>query len=194
AAQTTQMSAEPARASGPLPQPRTGSGEPQQPAQTSTSEPPQPPATVPTYFSPTTPAPPQPAEPQPEEPQPEEAQAAAAPEEPEPYRETEVVPPVRSAALDEEEKQHNDARRFARLLVSEIKLYNEQKVAEGRRNGDLYDRLKEDIDRSRQMYDKRVTPAVAAKVDYFYDELVNTLAEGDVEKLGANCPGPVVGV
>ncbi|HXG91151.1 MAG TPA: hypothetical protein VNN73_02130 [Blastocatellia bacterium] len=100
----------------------------------------------------------------------------------------------RTAALDEEEKLHNDARRFARLLVSEIKLYNEQKVAEGRRNGDLYDRLKEDIDRSRQMYEKRVTPQVAAKFDYFYDELVNTLAEGDPSKLGSDYPGPSVAV
>jgi hypothetical protein len=98
----------------------------------------------------------------------------------------------RSGPLDEEEKQHNDARRFARLLVSEIKLYNEQKVTEGRRNNDLYDRLKEDIDRSRQMYEKRVTPLVAAKFDYFYDELVNTLAEGDSARLGSDHPGPSV--
>ena len=80
---------------------------------------------------------------------------------------------------------HNDARRFARLLVSEIKLYNEQKVSEGRARSDLYDRLKEDIDRSKQMYDKRVATEVASQVDYFYDELVNTLAEGDAAKLGA---------
>ncbi|HKQ04201.1 MAG TPA: hypothetical protein VJ464_03650 [Blastocatellia bacterium] len=103
--------------------------------------------------------------------------------------------PARSATdISDEEKAHNDARRFARLLVSEIKLYNEQKVAEGRRNNDLYDRLKEDIDRSRQMYEKRVTPSVAAKFDYFYDELVNTLAEGDAARLGSDHPGPSVAV
>ena len=102
--------------------------------------------------------------------------------------------PASSGMHEEEEKAHNDARRFARLLVSEIKLYNEQKVAEGRRTGDLYDRLKEDVDRSRQMYDKRVTPSVAAKFDYFYDELVSTLAEGDPSKLGSDCPGPSVAV
>jgi hypothetical protein len=96
--------------------------------------------------------------------------------------------------MSEEEKAHNDARRFARLLVSEIKLYNEQKVAEGRRHNDLYDRLKEDIDRSRQMYEKRVTSNVAAKFDYFYDELVNTLAEGDAARLGSDHPGPSVAV
>jgi hypothetical protein len=95
---------------------------------------------------------------------------------------------------DEERRLHNDARRFARLLISEIKLYNEQKVAEGRMEHDLYDRLREYIDRSREMYDKRVKAEVAARYDYFHGELVNTLAEGDVSKLGANYPGATVNV
>jgi GAF domain-containing protein len=90
---------------------------------------------------------------------------------------------------EDERRLHNDARRFARLLVSEIKLYNEPKVQEGRSKGDLYDRLRDDIDRSRQMYDKRVAPPVAARHDYFHQELVNTLAEGDVAKLGMSYPG-----
>jgi hypothetical protein len=90
---------------------------------------------------------------------------------------------------EEERRLHNDARRFARLLVSEIKLYNEPKVQEGRSKGDLYERLRDDIDRSRQMYDKRVAPPVAARHDYFHQELVNTLAEGDVNKLGMSYPG-----
>lgn len=93
---------------------------------------------------------------------------------------------------DEERRSHNDARRFARLLISEIKLYNEQKVAEGRAEHDLYDRLKEYIDRSREMYDKRIKSDVANRYDYFHSELVNTLAEGDASKLGANYPGATV--
>jgi hypothetical protein len=93
---------------------------------------------------------------------------------------------------EDERRLHNDARRFARLLVSEIKLYNEPKVKEGRSRNDIYDRLREDIDRSRQMYDKRVAPPVAARHDYFHQELVNTLAEGDATKLGASYPGAVV--
>lgn len=95
---------------------------------------------------------------------------------------------------DEERPLHNDARRFARLLVSEIKLYNEQKVSEGRNQGNIYERLREDIDRSRQMYDKRVAPPVAARHDYFHHELVNTLAEGDPAKLGNSYPGAAVSV
>lgn len=95
---------------------------------------------------------------------------------------------------EDERRLHNDARRFARLLVSEIKLYNEPKVKEGRSHGDLYDRLREDIDRSRQMYNKRVAPPVAARHDYFHQELVNTLAEGDPAKLGEGYPGAAVAV
>ncbi len=95
-------------------------------------------------------------------------------------------------ASEEERRLHNDARRFARLLVSEIKLYNEQKVAEGRSEGDLYQRLREYIDRSREMYDKRVKPEVAQRYDYFHNELVNTLAEGDEAKLGSTYPGATV--
>jgi hypothetical protein len=97
-----------------------------------------------------------------------------------------------SVANDEERRVHNDARRFARLLVSEIKLYNEQKVMEGRSQSDLYDRLREYIDRSREMYDKRVKPEVALRYDYFHHELVSTLAEGDAAKLGVNYPGATV--
>ncbi|MDQ3754982.1 MAG: hypothetical protein M3371_09650 [Acidobacteriota bacterium] len=90
---------------------------------------------------------------------------------------------------EDERRFHNDARRFARLLVSEIKLYNEQKVKDGRVESNLYERLREEIDRSRQMYDKRVAPNVSARYDYFHHELVSTLAEGDAGKLGGGYPG-----
>lgn len=93
---------------------------------------------------------------------------------------------------EDERRLHNDARRFARLLVSEIKLYNEQKVNEGRTSYDLYERLREAIDRSREMYDKRVQPPVAAKFDYFHYELVNSLADGDEARLGGSYPGATV--
>ncbi len=90
-------------------------------------------------------------------------------------------PPVLS---DEEHKLHQDAKRFARLLVSEIKLYNEAQVAAGREHRDLYDRLKEDIERSRQMYQNRVPTHIHTSTNYFYEELVKTLANGDPTLLG----------
>jgi hypothetical protein len=84
----------------------------------------------------------------------------------------------------DDSKRHDEARRFARLLVSEIKLYNEPKVDLGRKNKDLYERLKEDIDRSRQMYDERIADDVRKTSNYFYDELVRILADGRADALG----------
>jgi hypothetical protein len=81
---------------------------------------------------------------------------------------------------------HRKAQRFARLLVDEIKLYNQAKVAEGRRNRDLYDRLKEDIDKSRGTFQKRYGSTVAASGDYFQHELLRSLAEDDLSIMGAN--------
>jgi hypothetical protein len=96
--------------------------------------------------------------------------------------------PARSAPAPvlspEDQKSHDDAKRFARLVVSEIKLYNEAKVNEGRKNKDLYERLKEDIERGRQMYEGRVPTNVRDSTNYFYDELVRILAGGDANALG----------
>lgn len=92
--------------------------------------------------------------------------------------------PAAPALSPEETKAHEDAKRFARLIVSEIKLYNEAKVTEGRKAKDLHSRLKEDIERGRQMYHDRISPALRNNTNYFHDELVRLLAGGDPSALG----------
>lgn len=89
---------------------------------------------------------------------------------------------------ENERRLHRDAWRFAHLLVKEIDLYNEKKAREGRHARDLYNRLREAIIRSRELYDRRTSPQVV-KYDYFHHELVYTLAEGDESRLGAEYPG-----
>jgi hypothetical protein len=91
-----------------------------------------------------------------------------------------------SATAGEDGDLHRKAQRFARLLMDEIKLYNQAKVAEGRKNRDLYDRLKEDIEKSRATYQKRYGNSAAASADYFNQELIRSLAEDDVSLLGSN--------
>lgn len=122
----------------------------------------------------------------------------SAPAEPEPAQAVESIPvpagadgaaaaaaaaPQMSA---EDADTHRKAQRFARLLVDEIKLYNQVKVTEGRKNKDLYDRLKEDIDKSRATYQKRYGNTVAGSSDYFTHEVVRSLAEDDSSIMGAN--------
>jgi hypothetical protein len=86
----------------------------------------------------------------------------------------------------EDADTHRKAQRFARLLVDEIKLYNQAKVAEGRKHKDLYDRMKDDIEKSRSTFQKRYGTTVANSGNYFQQELVRSLAEDDISIMGAN--------
>ena len=97
-----------------------------------------------------------------------------------------------STLSEEDQKGHRDAKRFAKLLVSEIDLYNKTKVQDGRKNSDLYKRLKSDIDRSRQTYEKRFGKSVSKQYDYFHDEIVRILASNDSAALGSDYPGPTI--
>jgi hypothetical protein len=77
-----------------------------------------------------------------------------------------------------------DARKYARLLVAEIKLYNEAKLENACQNGTIYQQLQSEIDRARQDYDRRVAADSTGGRDYFHEELVNILADGDASKMG----------
>jgi hypothetical protein len=93
-----------------------------------------------------------------------------------------------AAAGSDEDELHKKARRFAKLLVEEIKLYNQPRVEEGRQHKDLYDRLKVDIEKSRSTYDKRYAESAVASSDYFTQELIRILADNDVSLMGAGFP------
>lgn len=99
-----------------------------------------------------------------------------------------AVAAVPAAPVSEEDELHKKARRFAKLLVEEIRLYNQPKVDEGRQHKDLYDRLKVDIEKSRATYDKRYAESAVASADYFTQELIRILADNDVALMGAGFP------
>jgi len=92
--------------------------------------------------------------------------------------------PVPATLVDVSKSDAEGAQRFARLLISEIKLYHEAQVDEGRRSRDLRQRLHTHIERARQLYDERVPSDLRARTDYFEQELVRTLADGDPILLG----------
>jgi hypothetical protein len=125
----------------------------------------------------------------------EDALASSPPPEPQPLRPPPAPPsasrPSTGArrlagplAPAEGDERREEARRFAKLLVSEIKLYNEKAVVQGREQGNIYELLKEDIDRSRQMYDERIPEDVRSGSNFFYEELVRILADGRADALG----------
>jgi hypothetical protein len=80
--------------------------------------------------------------------------------------------------------EDESARRYARLLISEIKLYHEAEVVAGCRDRDVAVRLGGPIARARVLYERRVPAEVRRATDHFHAELVRTLANGDPSLLG----------
>lgn len=77
----------------------------------------------------------------------------------------------------------DDAKRFAKFLISEIRLYENYKFERGLKNNNLHESLKDEIERARRMYKKRVPNAEFER--HFDDALIEVLADGDKSKLGA---------
>ena len=75
-----------------------------------------------------------------------------------------------------------DAKRFARLLVSEIKLYETYKIERGLKNNNLYESLKDEITEAQKKYRNRIPKADFER--FFDDALIEVLADGDKDKLG----------
>jgi hypothetical protein len=95
--------------------------------------------------------------------------------------------PHRGPVLGPEEdsrRQEESARRYARLLISEVKLYNETTVEEGRQHGDILARLGPEIERARRLYEEKIPAVVRERSAWFEEELVRTLAGGDAGSLG----------
>jgi len=93
---------------------------------------------------------------------------------------TAVPGPVEHAGTGDEDA----ARRYARLLLSEIRMYHEPIVDAGRRSRDLMSRLQGEIERARRLYEAHVPESVPERAEYFDQELVRTLAGGDRTLLG----------
>ncbi len=112
------------------------------------------------------------------------SRAAAVARPPQQFRPAERVGTAASVRDTDEAQEEESARRHARLLISEIKLYNEELVERGRREGNLLALLASEIDRARRLYDEKIPTAVRQRVDCFDEEIVRTLAGGDATLLG----------
>jgi hypothetical protein len=98
-----------------------------------------------------------------------------------------AVDPFRGAGAPGMDKDEDvAAKRYARLLIAEIRLYHEAAVTAGRRDRDLTSRLGGEIARARVLYEQRIPPHVRQRADHFRDELVRTLADGDAALVDAS--------
>lgn len=82
-----------------------------------------------------------------------------------------AVPKVEGAGPEAVEK----ARRLARIIVSDIVLYNQETAREGVKNGTFYEVLKDDIQEGRQLYEKRVPGSIRSTKDYLQEAFDNFL-------------------
>lgn len=53
------------------------------------------------------------------------------------------------------------ARRLARAIISDVAIYNREKVEKGIKNDNIFDLLLDELDEGRQHYKSRVTPELA---------------------------------
>jgi hypothetical protein len=93
-----------------------------------------------------------------------------------------------TAEIEKADPAHAEARRVARLFVSELKLYHPVEVEEGKTKKDMWTRLYDDFKLTQQTYAQRVPAEVRAKFDYLYDEIVKQLCDGNPTALGPMAP------
>lgn len=82
------------------------------------------------------------------------------------------MPAVNEADPEAVEK----AKRFARIIVSDIALYNQDAVAQGINEGTFYNLLSDDIAEGRDLYDKRVPAAIKEIKDFYQEAFDNFIA------------------
>lgn len=75
------------------------------------------------------------------------------------------------------------ARRFARLVATDIRLYNEEAVLSGRRKRDLVERLSEHLTRGKETFLRRHGDLGPAGLEILHEAYVNVLAGGDTQLL-----------
>jgi predicted Zn finger-like uncharacterized protein len=86
--------------------------------------------------------------------------------------------PIPEGLSTEERGRHEKARRLARVLASDIAIYNREKKEQGAREGNLVAVLGYEIKKSWEIYKERVGAEFANGTPYFRDALNDMLAEG----------------
>jgi len=88
------------------------------------------------------------------------------------------ISPFPDGLSAEERVKHERARRLARVLASDIAIYNKEKCLRGVRDGNLVAVLGYEIKKSWEVYKERVTADLANSTPYFRDALNEMLGEG----------------
>lgn len=67
------------------------------------------------------------------------------------------------------------ARRLARAIVSDVNLYNADKVKEGIENDNLFEVIQDELEEGRELYRSRVTPEIFEQYNFYEIAIVDML-------------------
>lgn len=95
-----------------------------------------------------------------------------------------VPEPITDGGTPLDPKLRANAERNARVLISDIELYSAAKLEQGRRSGNLYGAIREDLERSRTAFIERFGEDVEICHRIFYQTVVQLLCDGDPARLG----------
>jgi hypothetical protein len=71
-----------------------------------------------------------------------------------------------------------EAKRIARLIISEIKLYNQEKISRAKNKREVLELLKNDLIKGKQHYNTRIASKLPIGPDYFMESVKEILLSG----------------
>jgi hypothetical protein len=74
-------------------------------------------------------------------------------------------------------KKPDEAKRLARTIISDIVLYNQQKVKEGIEKDSLFDVLTDELAEGKKYYESMVEEEVRQTTNFFNEALVDVLLQ-----------------
>lgn len=95
----------------------------------------------------------------------------------EPPLATPAPKPVQMAPLPGDPDQHEAAKRLARIIISDIVLYNQKTVEKGLAENNLQDLLKDALQEGQRHYESRVSEEIRSATNYMSEALDNFMAK-----------------
>jgi len=97
-----------------------------------------------------------------------------------PSREAPEKPPARPSMVGDP-AVHEAAKRLARIIMSDIALYNQRAVEEGVRKGSIDDLLHDELEEGKKLYEGRVPPEVLSSTNYYREAIDDFLQKRKLE-------------
>ncbi len=84
---------------------------------------------------------------------------------------------------EDEQKEHKNAQRLSRVIISDIISYNRDKIDEGTKKGNIYKYIKTEIDQAAAHFYNKIDEKIWRRENYFEKDLIEKVAKGDKKLL-----------